>query len=107
MLARGLILNDTIIFHGTNYPSWKNHIICKLCTLCPKIEKFLDVGFSPSMVPQNLSIEDDINLHLEAQVSNEFVFTLSPVVYVIMMVMAPKCRRLIVEFSMKGCRTHE
>jgi hypothetical protein len=23
------------------------------------------------------------------------------------MVMAPKCRRLIVVFSMKGCRTHE
>jgi hypothetical protein len=71
MSARGLTLNDTIIFHGTNYPSWKNHILCKLRTLCPNIEQFLDVGFSPPMDPQNLSIEDERNSHLEAQVSNE------------------------------------
>jgi hypothetical protein len=48
------------------------------------------VGFSPPMDPQNLSIEDERNSHLEAQVSNEFVLSLSPVVYVIMM--ALKCK---------------
>jgi hypothetical protein len=90
MLARGLILNDTIIFDGTNYPSWKNHILCKLQTLCPNIEQFLDVGFYPLMGPQNLSVEDERNSHLEAQVSNEFALSLSPVVYVIMM--ASKCK---------------
>src|SRR4051794_12983621 len=32
------------------------------------------------MDPQNLSLEDDKNLHLEDQVSNEIIFSLSPTI---------------------------
>ena len=53
-------------------------MLSKLRTLCPNIERFLDVGFSPPMDPQNLSLEDEKNLHLEDQVSNEFIFSLRP-----------------------------
>ena len=65
-------------------------MLCRLRTLCPNIERFLDVGFSPPMDPQNLSLEDEKNLHLEAQVSNEFLLSLSSIVYVLMMV--AKCK---------------
>ena len=78
MSASNLVHNDTIIFVGTNYHLWRNCLLCKLRTLCPNIEQFLDVGFSPPMDPQNLSLEDEKNLHLEAQVSNELLFSLRP-----------------------------
>ena len=78
MSASSIVHNDTIIFDGTNYILWRNCLLCNLRTLCPNIERFLDVGFSPPMDPQNLSLEDEKNLHLEAQVSNELIFSLSP-----------------------------
>ena len=80
MSASSIVHNDTIIFDGTNYALWRNCLLCNLRTLCPNIERFLDVGFSPPMDPQNLSLEDEKNLHLEAQVSNELIFSLSPTV---------------------------
>src|SRR3954463_15085308 len=80
MSARSIVHNDTVIFDGTNYALWRNCLLCNLRTLCSNIEQFLDVGFSPSMDPQNLSLEDEKNLHLEAQVSNELIFSLSPTV---------------------------
>jgi hypothetical protein len=42
----------------------------------------IDVGFSPPMDPQNLSLEDEKILHLEAQVSNEILLSVSSIVYV-------------------------
>src|SRR4051794_6311792 len=76
MSASSIVHNGTIIFDDTNYILWRNCLLCNLRTLCPNIEKFLDVGFSPPMDPQNLSLEDEKNLHLEAQVYNEIIFSL-------------------------------
>ena len=81
MSASNIVHNDTIILDGTNYLLWRNRLLCNLRTLCPNIERFLDVGFSPPMDPQNLSLEDKKKLHLEAQVSNEFISSLSPKFY--------------------------
>ena len=78
MSASSKVHNNTILFYGTNYDLWRNRLLCNLRTLCPNIERFLDVGFSPPMDPQNLSLEDEKNLHLEAQVSNKFLLSLSP-----------------------------
>src|SRR4051794_30946014 len=78
MSASNIVHNDTIIFNDTNYLLWRNRLFYNLRTLCPNIERFLDVGFSPPMDPQNLSLEDEKKLHLEAQVSNEFLSSLSP-----------------------------
>src|SRR3954465_9557565 len=78
MSARGIVHSDTIIFDGTNYALWRNCLPFNLRTLCPNIERFLDVGFSPPMDPQNLSLEDEKNLHLEAQVSNDLILSLRP-----------------------------
>jgi hypothetical protein len=61
MSASYLVHNDTIIFDGTNYVLWRNRMLSNLWTLCPNIERFLDVGFSPPMDLQNLSIEDEKN----------------------------------------------
>ena len=77
-MSASIVHNDTIVFNGTNYLLWRNCLLCKLRTLCPHIEQFLDVGFSPPMDSQNLSLEDEKNLHLEAQVSNELLFSLRP-----------------------------
>jgi hypothetical protein len=60
-------------------------MLCNLWTLCPNIERFLDVGFSPLMDPQNLSLEDEKNLHLEAHVSNEILLSVISIVYVCLM----------------------
>src|SRR3954467_14020465 len=78
MSASSIVHNDTIIFDGTNYAMWRNFLLCNLRTLCPNIERYLDVGFYPPIDPKNLSLEDEKNLHLEAQVSNEIIFSLSP-----------------------------
>jgi hypothetical protein len=64
MSASYLVHNYIIIFDGTNYDLWRNCMLCNLRTLCPNIERFLDVGFSPPMDLQSLSIEDEKNLHL-------------------------------------------
>jgi hypothetical protein len=81
MSASYLVHNDTIIFYVTNYDLWRNRMLCNLWTLCPNIERFLDVGFSPPMDPQSLSIEDEKKLHLEAQVSNEILLSVRSIVY--------------------------
>ena len=92
MMASSIVHNDTFIFDVTNnYPLWRNRMLCHLRTLCPNIERFLDVGFSPPMDPPNLSLEEEKNLHLEAQVSNEFASSLCPKVH-LMLVMLGKCK---------------
>src|SRR5664279_700684 len=90
MSASGLAHNDTFKFDGTNYILWRNRMLCKLRALCPYIERFLDVGFSPPVDPQNLSLKDEKNLHLEAQVYNEFLRSMSFAVYVFLIV--SKCK---------------
>jgi hypothetical protein len=106
MSASYLVHNDTIIFDGTNYNLWRNHMLCNLRTFCPNIERFLDVGFSPPTDPQNLSLEDEKNLHLEAQVSNEILLSVSSIVYVCLM--GSKCKMFHeiwtkLEESFDGC----
>jgi hypothetical protein len=78
MSANNIMHNDTIIFDGTNYLLWRSCLLYNLRTLCPNIEQFLDVSFSPPMDSQNISLEDEKNLHIEAQVSNELLFSLRP-----------------------------
>jgi hypothetical protein len=72
MLASYLVHNDIIIFDGTNYILWRNRMLCNLRTLCPNIERFLDVGFSPPMDPQNLSLEDEKNYILKLKYLMKF-----------------------------------
>ena len=91
MSASSIVHNDTFIFDGSNYLLWRNRMLCNLRTLCPNIERFLDVGFSPPMDPKNLSIEDEKNLHLEAQVCNEFLLSLSPALH-LLLTMLLKCK---------------
>src|SRR5664279_3434279 len=81
MSSSGLVHNDTFKFDGTNYILWSNRMLCKLRALCPYIERFLDVGFSPPVDPQNLSLEDEKNLHLEALVYKEFLRSMNFTVY--------------------------
>src|SRR5664279_4070970 len=81
MSSSGLVHNDTFKFDGTNYILWSNRMLCKLRALCPYIERFLDVGFSPPVDPQNLSLEDEKNLHLEALVYNEFLRSMNFTIY--------------------------
>ena len=69
-----IVHDDTFTFDGTNYLLWRNCMLCKLQTFCTNIETFIYVGFYPLMDPQNLSLEDEKNLDLKAQVSNEFLF---------------------------------
>jgi hypothetical protein len=105
-----IIFDDTIIFDGTNYMLWRNRMLSNLRTLCPNIEQFLDVGFSPPMDLQNLSLEDENNLHLEAQVSNEILLSVSSIVYVCLM--GSKCKMsheiwTKLEESFGGSNSHE
>ena len=78
MSARGLVHDDTFIFDGTNYDIWKIHMLNYFWVMDPNIEIFLDMDFSLPMDYQNLSLEDEKNLYLEAQVSNELIFSLRP-----------------------------
>jgi hypothetical protein len=90
MSASYLVHNDTLIFDGTNYNLWRNRMLCNLWTSCPNIERFLDVGFSPPMDPQNLCLVDEKILHLQAQVPNEILLSVSSIVYVCLM--GSKCK---------------
>src|SRR5664279_5950068 len=81
MSASGLVHNDRFKFDGTNYILWINRMLCKLRALCPYIERFVDVGFSHPVDPQNLSLEDEKNLHLEALVYKEFLRSMNFTVY--------------------------
>jgi hypothetical protein len=47
-------------------------MFCNLWTLCPNIERFLDVGFSPPMDPQNVSLEDEKNYILKLKYLMKF-----------------------------------
>jgi hypothetical protein len=80
MSARGLVHNDTFIFNGTNYDAWKIHMLNYFWVMDPTMEQIVDMGFSPPKDSQNLSLEDEKNLYLNAQATNVIVNALSDVV---------------------------
>ena len=81
MSARELVHDDTFIFDGTNYDVWKIRMLNHFRAIGPNyIERIVDVGFSPPKDSQNLSLEDEENSHLDAQVSNGLIYVLSDVV---------------------------
>jgi hypothetical protein len=79
MSARGLVHNDTFILDGTNYDIWKIHMLNYFWVIDPSMERIVDAGFSPSKDTQNLSLEDEKNLYLNAQATHVIVNALSNV----------------------------
>ena len=80
MSARGLVHDHTFIFDGTNYDIWKIRMLSLFRSMDPNIERIVDMGFSRPMDSENLSLEDEKNLYLEAQAFNVFFNALSDVV---------------------------
>jgi hypothetical protein len=69
MSARGLVHDNTLILDGTNYDVWKICMLSHFRDIDPHMEKIVDIGFSPPMDSQNLSLEDEKNLYLNSQAS--------------------------------------
>ena len=80
MSSRGLVHNNTFIFDGTNYDTWKIHMLNYFRVMDPSMERIVDAGFSPPKDTQNLSLEDEKNLYLNAQATHVIVNALSDVV---------------------------
>jgi hypothetical protein len=80
MSARGLVHDDTFIFDGTNYDIWKIHMLNYFWVMDPTMEQIVDTSFSPPKDSQNLSLEDEKNLHLNAQVTHVIFYSLSDIV---------------------------
>jgi hypothetical protein len=80
MSARGLVHNNTFIFDGTNYDTWKIHMLKCFWVMDPTMERIVDTAFSPPKDTQNLSLEDERNLYLNAQTTHVNVNALSDVV---------------------------
>ena len=80
MPAKGLVHNDIFIFDGTNYDIWKICMLEYFRCLNPDIVQFLDMGFYFPKDPQNLSIEENINSYLDAQVSKVLINVVNCVV---------------------------
>jgi hypothetical protein len=74
MSARELVYNDTFIFNGTNYDTWKIHMLNYLRVMDPTMEQIVDMGFSPPKDTQNLSLEDERNLYLNAQATHVILY---------------------------------
>jgi hypothetical protein len=79
-VGRGLVHNDTSIFNGTNYDTWKIHMLNYFWVMDPTMEKIVDMGFYPPKDSQNLSLEDEKNLYLSPQATHVTVNALSDVV---------------------------
>jgi hypothetical protein len=80
MSARGLVHNDTFIFNGTNYDTWKIHMLNYFWVMDPTMEQIVDMGFSPPKDSQNLSLEYEKNLYLNAQATHVIINALIDVV---------------------------
>jgi hypothetical protein len=80
MSVRELLHNDTVIFNGTNYDAWKIHMLNYFWIIDPTTEQIVDTGFSHPKDTQNLSLEDERNLHLNAQATHVIVNALSDLV---------------------------
>ena len=72
MSARGLVHNDTFIFDGTNYDTWKIYVLNILRGISLDMEQILDMGFSSPKDPQNRSYEEKRNSILDALASHVF-----------------------------------
>jgi hypothetical protein len=85
MSARGLVHNDTFIFDGTNYDTWKICMLNHFHDMYPNIERILDMGFSPPKDSQNLSLEEKKNSSLNSRATNVLFDVVSnAVIYAIM-----------------------
>jgi hypothetical protein len=80
MSARGLVHNNTYIFDGTNYDTWKIHMLNYFWVMDPSMERIVDMGFSPPKDSENLSLEDEKNLYLNAQATHVIINALSDIV---------------------------
>jgi hypothetical protein len=80
MSAGGLMHNDIFIFNGINYDTWKIHMLNYFWVMEPTMERIVDTGFSPPKDTQNLSLEDERNLYLNAKATYVIINVLSNVV---------------------------
>ena len=68
MSFRELVHNPTFIFDGTNYDVWKIRMLNLFRATGPNyIKSIVDMGFSPPMDSQELSIKDEENSYLDTQ----------------------------------------
>ena len=66
MSFRELVHDPTLIFDGTNYDVWKIRMLNLFRAMGPNyIKSIVDMGFSPPMDSQELSIENEENSHLD------------------------------------------
>ena len=72
MSARGLVHDDTFIFDGTNYDTWKIYVLNILRGISPNMEQIIELGVSPPKDPQNRSLEEKRNSILDALASHVF-----------------------------------
>ena len=81
MLFRELVHDPTFIFDGTNYDVWKIRMLNLFRAMGPNyIKSIVDMGFSPPMDSQELSIEDEENSYLDTLASNGLICVLRDVV---------------------------
>ena len=81
MAFRELVHDPTFIFNGTNYDVWKIRMLNLFRAMGPNyIKRIVDVSLSPPKDSQELSLEDEINSHLETQVTNGLICVLTDVV---------------------------
>ena len=52
MSARGLVHNDTFIFDGTNFDTWKIYVLNIMRGISPDMEQILDMGFLLLRIPK-------------------------------------------------------
>ena len=77
MSSSGLVHNAfLLIFDGTNYDDWRNHMLNSFRVINPNRERILDMGFSPPKDPKRLSLEDEKNSYLDAQASKAIFMAL-------------------------------
>ena len=72
MSFRELVHDPTFILDGTNYDVWKIRMVNLFRAMGPNyIKRIVDVNLSPPKDSQ-VSLEDEINSHLETQVTIGF-----------------------------------
>ena len=67
MSTRGLGFSDTLSFAGTNFDVWVIRMLNHFRVTDPNLGRIVDMGFYPPKDPQRLSLEDEKNSYLNAQ----------------------------------------
>ena len=81
MSFRELVHDPTFIFDGTNFDVWKIRMLNLFRAMGPNyVKRIVDVCLSPPKDSHELSLEDEINSHLETQVTNGLMCALTDVV---------------------------